>query len=51
MTFNKWFPYRPETRARGLPPLARAWMLRGAWYVSLAMLVVGYILVFLFFDA
>ncbi len=44
MTFNKWFPGRVETRPPALTQAGRAWALRGAWYTSTAMLVVGYVL-------
>lgn len=51
MMFNKYFPNRPAPTRTGVSPEARAWLLRGAWYVSLAMLVAGYVLLFLFWDA
>lgn len=46
MTFNKWFPERVEPPQRRLSNEGRAWVVRGAWYVSTLMLMGGYVLVF-----
>lgn len=50
MTFNKHFPDRQPVPIRGLTPEQRAWALRLAWYASTAMLVAGYVILFIFWD-
>lgn len=49
--FNKWFPDRPPVAPRNASLEKRAWLLRGAWYVSTLMLIVGYVLLFAFWNA
>lgn len=51
MSFNKWFPNRPLGPPRTLQNERRAVAMRAAWYVSTLMLVVGYVLMFVFWEA
>jgi len=48
--FNKWDPDRPLPERRASKAEMRAWMMRGAWYVSTMMLIVGYVLIFVFWN-
>jgi hypothetical protein len=48
--FNKWFPDRASAERKGATPVTRAWLLRGAWYVSTLMLVAGYVLLFVYWS-
>ena len=43
--FNKHFPDRADVPTRGLSPVDRAVFLRMATWVSLLMLITGYILI------
>ena len=46
MTYNKWFPDRPDAPRRQSLHERRALSVRLAWYVSTLMLVSGYVLMF-----
>jgi hypothetical protein len=47
VTFNKHFPTRAEPVATGLSKLDRAVLMRLGTWVSLLMLVAGYVILFL----
>lgn len=50
MSFNKYLPDPPRPETAPVSPEARAWLLRGAWYASAAMLIAGYVLMFVLWN-
>lgn len=50
MSFNKHFPHRIPPEPKGLQPVDRALFFRLATYASTAMLIVGYALIWVFWD-
>jgi hypothetical protein len=50
VSFNKWFPDQAADDRAAALALRRAWALRFAWYASLLMLVMGYVLMVVFWN-
>lgn len=50
MSYNKWFPHRPDEPRRRTVNERRGVLLRVAWYASLLMLMAGYVLMFVLWD-
>lgn len=48
--FNKHFPDRPEESSTLLSKLDRAIFFRLATYISTAMLIVGYVMIWLYWE-
>lgn len=50
MTFNKHFPHRVEEPRKGLSSLDRALLMRMATWISLLMLITGYVILWIYWE-
>lgn len=50
MSFNKHFPHRVEPPRKGLSATDRALFMRMATWISLLMLITGYVILWAYWD-